>query len=129
MSIDLNPTNPGITELKELFESKINSLKEFTAMQFLTIEKTTETSRVSLDSRLASIEKTLDFVKNLTSAQITRAECTTISKSIEKDIDALKNFQATMEGKASQKSVDIVTMTSIIGLIIGLAGLAMNLLS
>jgi hypothetical protein len=73
--------------------------------------------------------KKVEDIRNDLSFFLTRELFDTQHEIIRKRIDALELNRANQEGKASQKSVSVAYIISAIGLIIGITGVILNLVS
>jgi hypothetical protein len=92
------------------------TLKEYLESRLENIEKSTDLAARIMEKRLEGMNEFRETLKDQASQFVTRTELIVIQKAIEKDIRELRDFKATIEGKASQLSVIIATALSILGL-------------
>jgi len=98
--------------LKEHIESRISSL-----------EKATELARQQLEKRLEGMNEVRAQLKEQTSNFISRAEYDSKHERLLTEIRDLRESRAELQGKASQKSLNLTLGVAIISLVIALIGL------
>ena len=117
---------------KELFESKDDAAEK--ALQLVT-----ENNRIHFESlnNVAAREKERDalyttkvahdFVtREINELKQNKVDIIAFNNQV-KEIESLRLSRASLEGKASQSSVTVVTILAVVGLLISLAGLVMNI--
>ena len=108
----------NLRALKELFEQRVRALEK-------------ETGLVSnqMERRLEGMNEFRDQLKDQAATFITRKECEVVFSKLSDDIKMLRDSKLLLEGKASQFSVNIATLISIIGLTIALVSVVNSMIS
>jgi hypothetical protein len=106
--------------LKEYFDKRFDDLKDYMELKFANIEKSTLLAQDALDVRLESMNEFRTTMKDEASHFITRSECNISKDKYASEIQRLRETNATTEGKASQKSVNIAYIIAAIGIIISI---------
>ena len=126
---------PDGVALKEHFETRLDALQRHTESQLLSIDRATCLALQAMDKRLEGMNEFRAALSDTTARLVTREELAALNvryldnvARLDTDISELKTYRATMEGKASQSSVNAATVLSIIGLIMALISLALKLL-
>lgn len=102
------------------------SLKEHFETRIAALEKATEVAARAMERRLDAMNEFREALKDQASRMMTRAEAEAALASIERDLRVLRAFQSTLEGKASQKAVNIALLVSAISILIALFSIAIN---
>ena len=79
-----------------------------------------ELARETINTRLAGMNEFRDTLKDQAGTFVTRAELVSTMGSLQESINSLKESRATLEGKASQSSVNIGYVASGLALLIAL---------
>ena len=116
----------GRIALREYLESRMNELREYVDIRLQSIEQATTLARSSMNLRLDSMNEFRDALKDAASRQVTREELAVIVDRFRTDIDELKQYRATMDGKASQSSVNITLVIAVLSLALGAVKLLMG---
>jgi hypothetical protein len=99
------------------------TLRDYIEVQFAAMEKANDLAREVNTAQHESLnnfrQAMLDQAKNL----LPRSEYEIYHHKVEEDIKALQKYQSTMEGKASQSSVNITLLISIVSLILAFVGI------
>ncbi len=98
------------------------SLEKHFETRIIAIEKSIEATAKVLDRRLEGMNEFREALKDQASKFITRSELNVIIQRLDVDIRVLREYKATMEGKASQTSVSFAYAIAIISLIVGIVG-------
>jgi len=128
------------------------SLKEYFESRLVELEKRIESSRQSMEKRLDGMNEIKGAMKDQLATHPTREELGTELDSIKKelqvfakfreergsvpadieflkkDVRILTTFKDTMDGKASQSSVTLSYIFSVVGIIFGLVSLILNII-
>jgi hypothetical protein len=120
-------------ELKEHLEMRLQALRDYIEAHLQAIDKASALSLATMDRRLAGMNEFREALRDTTARLATREELTIqIARTREMldradaEINDLKRYRATMEGKASQQSVTIALVLSVLGLAVGFIGLALR---
>jgi DNA-binding FadR family transcriptional regulator len=124
---DRTLSSQDVVSLKEYFESRINSLQEYLETRLTSIERATEAAKLTMEKRLEGMNEFRDALRDQAGRLATRDELSLQIDRLNVDISDLKKFKATLEGKASQQSVNIALMLSMSGLLIGVITLILKL--
>jgi hypothetical protein len=94
-------------ELKEYIEKVNEGIQNLNEARFVAMEKAVQVANTQMDDRLKGMSKSTDDDKKETRNFFTRDEFTSAHAPVLKDIEDLKLSRAALEGKASQKSVNV----------------------
>jgi hypothetical protein len=110
------------------------TLKEYVDTKFCYLDRAMETNNKNLELRLASLNEIRDALRDRDATFITKVEFNAILtrlegciNGLETDIRSLRESRSLLEGKASQSSVNIAMIISVVSLLIGLVGILMGL--
>ena len=109
-------------------ESKVDSLREHIDVRFVAEDKAKELAAHALNLKLEHMNEFRGQLKDQCSTFITREEHEILQTRIDNDIRELRESKATLEGKASQSTVNITLAVAIMGLIIAVAGLILSII-
>ena len=87
------------------------------------LEKSFVSSNHSLDKRLETMNEFRESLKDQTKNYFTKPEHELYVQSVEKDLRMLRESKATLEGKASERSVVFTMVVAIIGIVLSFASL------
>ena len=96
------------------------SLKEHFESRIVALEKATTIAAINMEKRLDGMNEFRSQLKDQASTFISRNEYTVMMEKLQQDIKTLQISKANLEGKASQQSVLIAYLISIISLCIAL---------
>jgi len=102
----------NMISIKEYFDTKLDAL-----------EKSICLSRDTLNARLESMNEFRESLKDQTTSFFTRKEHEFYAEKIETQLRSLELSRAVLEGKASQKTMNITLILSILSLAIGIVAL------
>jgi hypothetical protein len=102
------------------------SLREYIEEKFMAAEKANTLFMDRLDDRLEGMNQFREELRTQASQFMTRKEWELAHARVLEDIRFLREAKAGMEGKASQLSVNITFLVSLIGLAVAVAGLLMR---
>jgi len=112
-------------ELRELvkvqldsFGKELHSIRELFDVRLMDMEKALILSEKTLDKKFDSINEIRQMAFDQANRFIPRSEYDVKHESLEENIKDLQLTRASLEGKASQKSVSFVLSIAIIGLIL-----------
>jgi len=104
-------------------EREVVTLKEYVDAKIDAINESTKLATQTLNERLAGMNEFRAALKDKDMMTVTRDELKALMDKVHGDIGMLREWKATLEGKASQQSVNIATILSIAGLLIALVAL------
>lgn len=99
------------------------SLKEYIETKIGAVEKATTIASANLEKRLEGMNEFRAQLKDQSNTFLTRAEHQSYTEKVDSDIRVLRESKATLEGKASQKSVNLSTILAVIGITIAFISL------
>jgi hypothetical protein len=125
--------------LKEYFEHRINTLKEYIDIKFQSLEKELRTYQdsndvnlksalISMDKRLESMNEFRQTITDQANKYFTKAEHEVWKEKIEQDIQSLRDFKLTIDTKASARSVTTGYILSGIAILISFIGMILTIL-
>lgn len=112
--------------LQDHLEGQIDALRCLLDARITAIEKAGDVASRRLDERLAAMNEFRAAMGDLSARMVTRAELSVQLEKIDATLDDLKQFRDRLDGKASQKSVDIALLLGLGGLILGIAALVID---
>jgi predicted phage gp36 major capsid-like protein len=121
------PPDDTHVALKEFIEKILEGHEKLNEARFQAVERAVEVANGQMEKRLEGMNEFRDSLKDQASRFFTRDEFHSAHGPVLKDIEALKLARATLEGKASQKSVNVAYAIAVIGIVISLIGLAIHL--
>jgi hypothetical protein len=104
------------------------SLRDYFERLIAEQNKATAVAYQSMERRLDGMNEFRDTLRDQGVTYLTKSEYHMAHGAIEKDVRELRESRALLEGKASQSSVNFVTVMSVVGLIMGIIGIALRLL-
>jgi len=110
-------------EIGNLTHSESVTLKEYVESRFTSIEEAIKVALVAMDKRLDSMNEIRETMRDQASKFPTRAELEIQLSNIGKDVRELQNSRSYLAGRASQSSVNLALLISIIGIILGIVAL------
>lgn len=121
--------------LEKYIDAQYSALSERITLLGDSIEKASNLQRQTLEARLSLLNEYKQMADARDQTFITKVQFSEVIArlevcidNLEKNVDSLQITRALVEGKASQSQVMIVTAISIVGLLIGLAGIAIGML-
>ena len=102
--------------LKESVVSELKAQREYTDLKFHASHTALEKAEGQMNERLAKMNEFRDVLKDQASTFVTKNEIDFKMEQIKKELESLKLTRANLEGKASQSSVMIAYIISVIGL-------------
>ena len=97
--------------------------KEYIDARFAAQDRATELSRETMDARLETMNQFREDLRNQAMHFTTRTEVSQLFDGVVEDIRYLRESKATLEGKASQLSVNIAFLLSLAGLVIAVVAI------
>ncbi len=91
-------------------------------------EKALGIALMALDKRLEGINESIGIIGNKTNTSVTREMYDTRSALMQKQIDELMLSKASLEGKASQSSINIIYFVSSASLAVAVIGIVIRLI-
>lgn len=122
---------PGSKEeitLEHHFEQQLTDIKELLEAKFCAIEKSTDLAVRALSIKLESMNELRGAMKDQMANSFTKPEHNLYAEKVEADIRVLRENKATLEGKASQRSVTWAIVISVGGFLLALVGLLIRIL-
>jgi hypothetical protein len=108
--------------LREYFEARLESLREQINVKLEATEKATNLARTTIDDRLTAMNEFRAALSDTTARMVTRTELAAEINNLKVEIGYLREFKALMEGKASQTSVVIAYIVTIVSLLLSIYG-------
>ena len=118
MTSPTQPTRGDYVSLRDHMESRIEA-----------VEKSIEVADKTMQSRLATMNEFREALRDQAGKFITREEMNAKIDIICAKVEVLEKYQNTMEGKASQSQTNLALIFSLIGTLLGIAGLILHVLS
>ena len=109
------------------FDTRMDDLNKSINMQFKHIEESTRLARESMERRLNTMNEFRETLKDQSSQFISETTFDVHNRRIVDDIRTLREWMNKQEGRATQKSVNIVYVLSLIALLISLFDIIMRL--
>ena len=109
------------------FDTRMDDLNKSINMQFKHIEESTRLARESMERRLNTMNEFRETLKDQSSQFISETTFDVQNRRIVDDIRTLREWMNKQEGRATQKSVNIVYVLSLIALLISLFDIIMRL--
>jgi len=116
------------SRLENLEKASDVSLKEHIESRLASLEKATELARFQMEKRLEGMNEVRAQLKEQAAQFISRAEYDSKHERLITEIRDLRESRAELQGKASQKSLNITLGVAIISLVIALVGLVVIIL-
>lgn len=113
--------------LEKYFEMQLGNIKELLETKFNAIEQSTKLATETLNARLESMNEFRGAMKDQMANAFTKPEQNFYAEKVSAEIKSLELSRATLEGKASQKSVTYAILISVIGALFGMAGFILKL--
>ena len=110
----------GEVPLHDHIKVRMDDLEKLVDVKFAAIEKATSLAQEALDARLEGMNSFRDALRDLSNGMASKAQVDLITMRMQADIDELKEFRWTLQGAASQKSVNIAMILAIVGLAISI---------
>ncbi len=101
-------------------------LREYMEEKFRALDKATTLMQETINARLDANNEWRDESKQRTTLMVTKDEFILWQSRVVEDIRYLRESKATLEGKASQTSVFISYLLSVIGIFLAVVGMAKN---
>lgn len=128
----------NLAAMKELFETRLDETVRNLNQRIDTIDTATTLAAVQMEKRLEGMNEFRAALKDQVAQYVTRAEYDADKKAgsaatmereerTDADIRMLRESKATLEGKASQKSVTVVLAISIVGVILSVIGILIRI--
>ncbi len=102
------------------------TLREFLDSKIIDIKESVKTAYASMEKRLEGMNEFRDQLKDQASKFVTRAEIDILMSRINSDIRELLQSKANLEGKASQQSVNMALLISVISIIVGIVAIILK---
>ena len=116
------PNSDGIA-LREYLETRLESLREQINVKLEATEKATNLARTTIDDRLTAMNEFRAALSDTTARMVTRTEMASEINNLKIEIGYLREFKALMEGKASQTSVIIAYIITVVSLLLSAYGI------
>jgi len=107
--------------------SEYISLRDYIDTRLVAEQRATEKAHETMERRLEGMNEFRSALKDQANQFVTRQEFNVTRQLLEDDVRFLRESRATLEGKASQSSLNVTLMISILGFLLGLTGLALKL--
>ena len=110
-------------DVERRIEDTSVSLREFVESKLESLEKATAVAYEAMEERLKGMNEFRDALRDQTSNFLTRTEFIAAHERVCDDIRILREYRASLEGKASQQAVVGAYILAAIGFVIGILGL------
>ena len=107
---------------------RVDGLRDLFIARLEAVEKATSVATAAVDYRLAGMNEFRTALNDQAAQMATRRELEEAKGVIEKDLRVLRDFQAALEGKASQLSVSRAQLFAFMAMGISIASLVLKLL-
>ena len=114
---DNNFTHKDGVTLKEYFDSRLQSIEDAIGV-----------ARLAMETRLAGMNEFRESLRDQTNRSMSREEYQAAHDRVKEDIQSLRESRAELAGKASQMSVNISLLISILGLVTSLVSVTLLLI-
>lgn len=101
--------------VKEYFESRLHAIEDEIDLKVNALKEATTIDRLSMDNRLVGMNEFRNALADQSRMQFTRVEFEQYAKKVDEDIRSLRESRSELTGKASQQSVIIAYVLTIIG--------------
>ena len=115
--------------LKKYFETKFDALEKYFETKFTALEKATTLAANTMDKRLDTMNELRSQLKDERLDYTQKTEIEPVISRMGKDIHELQLSRAELAGKASQKSVNVIQLIAVLGLVLALINILMTLMS
>lgn len=112
--------------LKELVDARFIALERTVDLRFAALEKAVEIAKTSMDTRLDAMNEFRSSMTDQANRYLTKTEHEAWKDKVMSDIQMLREFKVTIDGKASQKALTLSYILSAIGLGMGLFSLILS---
>ena len=116
---DRHTTQRETISLRDHFEFQLYNLEKLMLSKIASIELATKVVNDTMQQRFGTVNEWRGVVTDLVDG---KANCSDMTK-VEDDIRVLREAKATLEGKASQESVNDIRQQAAIGLMLGVVSL------
>lgn len=118
---------------KELMDEKLRRIKEelklekeLTGIKINNVEHAIVIAASSMEKRLDGMNEFRNAMADQNAQFLTKSSFDVLHERVEKDVKDLLNYKWTSEGKASQTSMIITLIISIVGILIGIFSIALR---
>ncbi len=122
------PIQEDTVTLRDYIETKLCALRDHIDTRLEEIEKATEIARSSMEHRLNEMNEIRGSLRDTVANQVNRDRCDTRMNVVDAELEELKKYRNTMEGKASQSSLNTVILMTVISLLMSAVSIALKLI-
>ena len=116
--------NPGVSG--EAFSDRGVSLREYIDLRIEHIVNSTELARLGMEKRLDGMNEFRDTLRDQAQLFVTKAELDALRSKVESEMISAHDFRIAHEAKASQSSVVLLGIVTVINLVIGVVMFALR---
>jgi hypothetical protein len=113
--------------IREYFEKQFEAHEKLNDAKFESVEKAVTVANTNMEHRLAGLNEWRATITDFINASITRKEFEGAHATVLEDIKRLDISRAMLEGKASQKSVNMAFLISAVGIILSIISIVLRL--
>lgn len=125
--LNMTPLEKEIS-LQTYLEGKMEAMQNTFSARMNAMEKATTVAAGLMDKRLEAMNEFRNTLKDQASQFLTQAEFDAQHQRVLEDIRMLRESKATLDGKASQQSVNISLIIAVVGMIMGMINVAVVIL-
>ena len=118
-------TGHSLESLQEMYDRLLAEQEKRYMQMFKTAEEAVVLAKHDIEKKLDSMNEIRRQLNDQAATFLTKENFESKHDSIVKQIDDLRLSKATLEGKASQQSVNMTLFIAVIGLLIGLVSIIM----
>lgn len=123
-----NNGNEPKVGLREYLESLIKGLQKNNDDKFIALEQARELAFNNLEKRLDGMNEIRDQLREQATTFVQKVECNPTKDRFAEDIRILTASKNILEGKASQKSVNMAIFIAFTGLVMSIVGIIIAIL-
>jgi len=116
--------NPGVSG--EAFTDRGVSLREYIDLRIEHIVNSTELARLGMEKRLDGMNEFRETLRDQSQLFVTKAELDALRSKVESEMISAHDFRIAHEAKASQSSVVLLGIVTVINLVIGVVMFALR---
>lgn len=122
----INFTAADAVSLRDHIQALLDAQRAYYESRLAALEKATEVATDTLNTRLAGMNEFRDTLKDQAGRFVTRDELGVRLDRVQAELNELRQFRDQLTGAASQKSVNVALLFSILSLALGVLGVALR---
>jgi hypothetical protein len=103
------------------------TLKEYVDSRLAALDKAVIVAAALMDKRLDGMNEFRDALRDSQSQNFTRKEHDIYREGVERDLRSLREFKATIDAKASQSSMNIAMVLSVLAFLVGVMDIILRM--